>query len=783
MKEKIAAVFRRLVKGKKLFTRMLVSYAMISIIPVIVCGIIIYQLISNALINNAMKDYKKSLEQTVYVTDQYMNKIYNIARLQAEDGDTTYYKTVDFRGKLDNSMLVLLQKLSTLGNYYEGFNSLYIYYYDKVISSEYGFMTADRFEDNEWCRGIRGIAEKNYQYLVPYVSDVRKRPNPRGDSRYEYQDVISFVSPIGGRNYDSGMIVVNLNESYFLGFLNKLKQNSNDQIFIINRATGSIVSKSAESPYFDSLTSDKILQYVNEANKGSKSAIIEIQGKKAVMQVSNSSVSTWTFVAFGDYETITSQVNFVRDVTLYCILILMLAGLMVSIMVVGRIYAPINNIVANIINIPAKSQKDEVASINEYIHEIKSTSEYNKTILNNNLPSIKENTLMNILRGRILVENDVKGKLKLCGIEFKNEHFATVIVAIDMYSSFIERYNFEERVNFKYYLLNVIEEKLNESLNAYGVDTDEDTICFIVNLQSAADIKRLKDAFLIIKESIYTNTDITFTVGIGKPGASLSSIRDSYIDAVEALKERFNLGEDNIIYIGDLERKKESFYTHIKSEEELINSITAGNEPRVAEIIANIIEDAHSKELKSEKVKQILLEIMSFVGRYLFKSGITYDDIFHGESSMLAHLEKCENITQMEAYITDILISVSRYLTKSRNHDSDNEIIAKVKELINKKYMSDLSLTIVADTVRITPSYLSRIFLKETRYNFIEYLNYIRVRKAKELLMDSRVSIKEVAEKVGYTNYNTFSRVFKKQTGLSAKQFRLENGIKTDEDE
>lgn len=757
---------------------------MISAIPVIISGIIVYQMVSGATINNSMKEYKKSLDQTVYIIDQYMVKIYSVIRLQAEDGDTTYYKKIDFRSKLNNEMLQFIQKLSVLGNYYEGVNSMYIYYYDKVISSELGFLTDERFDDNDWCRKIVGTAEKDSKYLVPYVSDVRKRPNSRGESKFEYQDVISIVSPVGGRNYENGMVVVNLNQSYFNNFLNKLKQSSSDQIFIVNKTTGSIISKSSSaSPYINNLSSSDILKYINQARANSSNGIVDINGRKTVMQVSDSLVSEWTYIAFEDYKTITKQVEFVRDVTLYCIIILMFAGLIVSVVVVGKIYEPIKNMLADITNSPVKSQKDELAFINEYIHEIKSTSEYNKSVLNSNLPAIRESTLLNILRGRMLFEDDIRGRLKLCGIEFNNEHYAAVIVSIDMYSNFVDRYTLEERVNFKYYLLQVIEDKLKKSFCAYGVDTDQDSLCFITNIQSPEDILLLKKAFLAIKEGIYTNTDITFTVGIGKTGTTLSSLRDSYIEAVEALKERFNLGEDNIIYIGDLENKKESFYAHIKSEEELINSINAGNEARVAEIISNIIEDARSKELKSVKVKQILLEIVSFVGRYLFKSSITYDDIFQGESSILAHLEKCDNITQMEAYIINILISVSKYLTKTRNYDSDNEIIAKVKELINKKYMNDLSLTLVAETVSITPSYLSRIFYKETKYNFVEYINYVRINKAKELLLDSKVSIKDVTGKVGYTNYNTFSRVFKKQTGLSAKQYRLENGIKADEDE
>ncbi|MBC8060043.1 MAG: helix-turn-helix transcriptional regulator, partial [Clostridiaceae bacterium] len=68
------------------------------------------------------------------------------------------------------------------------------------------------------------------------------------------------------------------------------------------------------------------------------------------------------------------------------------------------------------------------------------------------------------------------------------------------------------------------------------------------------------------------------------------------------------------------------------------------------------------------------------------------------------------------------------------------------------------------------------------QYNFVEYVNLVRVNKAKELLMDSKFSIKDVSDKVGFINYNTFSRVFKKYAGVSAKQYRYEQGIKAGDD-
>ncbi|HZK26497.1 MAG TPA: helix-turn-helix transcriptional regulator, partial [Thermoclostridium sp.] len=74
--------------------------------------------------------------------------------------------------------------------------------------------------------------------------------------------------------------------------------------------------------------------------------------------------------------------------------------------------------------------------------------------------------------------------------------------------------------------------------------------------------------------------------------------------------------------------------------------------------------------------------------------------------------------------------------------------------------------------VYVSTSYLSRMFKKELGVNFIDYLNGLRVEKAKELLIDSQYKTYEVAEEVGISDAHYFSRLFKKYEGISPTEFR-----------
>jgi len=84
----------------------------------------------------------------------------------------------------------------------------------------------------------------------------------------------------------------------------------------------------------------------------------------------------------------------------------------------------------------------------------------------------------------------------------------------------------------------------------------------------------------------------------------------------------------------------------------------------------------------------------------------------------------------------------------------------------------DLSLESVADHLRVTPNYLSRLLKASSGRSFVNFLCHLRMDKAKVLLEDPRLRIAEVAERVGYRDQNYFCRHFKTVTGRTPKAWR-----------
>ena len=72
----------------------------------------------------------------------------------------------------------------------------------------------------------------------------------------------------------------------------------------------------------------------------------------------------------------------------------------------------------------------------------------------------------------------------------------------------------------------------------------------------------------------------------------------------------------------------------------------------------------------------------------------------------------------------------------------------------------------------ISPYYFSKLFKEETGSNFVEYLTGLRMDQAKEMLKDENLSMKEICAAIGYSDPNYFSRIFKKNVGLTPTEYR-----------
>ena len=108
---------------------------------------------------------------------------------------------------------------------------------------------------------------------------------------------------------------------------------------------------------------------------------------------------------------------------------------------------------------------------------------------------------------------------------------------------------------------------------------------------------------------------------------------------------------------------------------------------------------------------------------------------------------------------------------KGSGDKTENEIVKRVKNYVHQHY-EDATLEQAAESVRMSPYYLSSYFHQQTGEKFIDYLTRARMKEAARLLLHSRLRINEIASLVGYTTANSFSRAFRQYYEMTPKEYR-----------
>ncbi len=205
-------------------------------------------------------------------------------------------------------------------------------------------------------------------------------------------------------------------------------------------------------------------------------------------------------------------------------------------------------------------------------------------------------------------------------------------------------------------------------------------------------------------------------------------------------------------------------------EETLVQKVRHGDKTGANKILnellgAILFESGNDIEIIKIKV----LELTVLISRAVINTA-NVDDLYGLNFSYLRDVLKITSVDRLCVWITNVLNTFMGLLASENN--TDNYVINEAKQFIRKNSASELTLSQVANFVYLSPSYFSRIFKKETGYNFIDYLNIVRVEESMKYLADLKYTLSDIAYQAGFTDQSYYSKVFKKIKGMSPGMYR-----------
>lgn len=144
------------------------------------------------------------------------------------------------------------------------------------------------------------------------------------------------------------------------------------------------------------------------------------------------------------------------------------------------------------------------------------------------------------------------------------------------------------------------------------------------------------------------------------------------------------------------------------------------------------------------------------------------------KEELITVIEEAIHLADQKPELFEAEVSVLEEDKKDDKQDliKNQLLMEHIRDYVESHYMENITLQDAAAQVHYSDAYFCRFFKQNFDKNFIMYLSEIRVEKAKELLSDVTVNVKDVGQKVGFRDSSYFTRVFKRVTGVTPSEYR-----------
>lgn len=381
--------------------------------------------------------------------------------------------------------------------------------------------------------------------------------------------------------------------------------------------------------------------------------------------------------------------------------------------------------------------------------------------LSNGMTAITEQFYASLLRNELQAA-EISEKLKSLKVQEKS---ASVLLI-----SFDDRYRLQSEnseqeyrrlcLDLKHRIKTFLDRELQRPIPVLHLDYGE---CVVVHFSSQQ--PEATNLAQLILENIRGEYPFTVAAGCER---SMPLINESYRDAREKIKNRLLIGGKRVISESAGTSTAQTPYPE-EIEKLITRAIRFGDCEQVQAAVKKMFDTVAFHLTSPEAWTHLSYHLLE-----LAYSVLTDLEVFTNER--ISFFEKSGEIRNLSSaqdiryFVTRNLVDIAA-LIRSMN-TGPSIAIRKAISYINDNFADRIALQDVAGHTCLSPNYLSQLFKQETGKSFLEYLTHCRVEAAKKLLVQSNLTISEIAFKLGYDMPSYFSEVFKKSEGLTPSQYR-----------
>ena len=428
-------------------------------------------------------------------------------------------------------------------------------------------------------------------------------------------------------------------------------------------------------------------------------------------------------------------------------------------------YRPIQDLIALVkpdANGTLTLQSDEFALITGSVQSTLQEDRRLRTELIRSRPLLLQSYLRRLLRDEVQPATGIAARLRRFGFAFTFDTLYLALLEIDQTAG-------------------VSRGSLEAFLDGYRQPTDTQLVTVpdlagrtgLLLSTAERNLERVTATLADLKQHLEDHFGVTSAVGVSE-AHSLSDIAPLLREARSALAYRLVKGGSDPIRFPDVVTSGPAYHYPFADEIRLVNSIKAGNEADAGAILESIHAANFAQlRLSIEMARCLMFDLISTMIKTIESLHAGDEDSqFWARIEPVSRLTACRSLEGLQQEMTAILAEVCRHVRSGRTTHSEHlrqAIVAYIKEHCWER---NLGPEAVADHVQRNSAYIARFFREQFGIGISGYIKTLRIAEAKRLTETTELSVREIADRTGFTDSNALIRGFKAQEGVTPGEYK-----------
>ena len=265
--------------------------------------------------------------------------------------------------------------------------------------------------------------------------------------------------------------------------------------------------------------------------------------------------------------------------------------------------------------------------------------------------------------------------------------------------------------------------------------------------------------------------ELDYYLSVSKQYYEYSNIDTAYRETLFAVdhnllfEKKKVMKYDNIVY-----EERKSINPVLKKESKIINYLNNFDFNSAEDEFFKVIDNNFKKD---SDLKYLKFRIVNILIEYVINNQDFNSDKAELFLNKIYKINETDRIAGLKEIISALLVDLDKSGDNGRDRYKGDIICEKAENIVSGNIANrNLSVGMIADELKLSSQYLSMIYRKYRKEGLLDFIHSMRIDKAKDLLLNRDLNIKDVSELTGFFNTNTFIRVFKKNEGISPGKYK-----------